>query len=577
MHGLIPRSFIDDLIQQIDIVEFIDSYVPLKKRGSSHLACCPFHHEKTPSFNVVSKKQFYHCFGCGASGNAISFAMQYLQQSFPEAIETLAARAGIPVPHEQSSDKNSPSKPSLYEMLQQVTQFYQQTLKKTGQTAIAYLKQRGITGEIAQRYQLGYAPNNWHTIELAFKTHQSELLATGMLVQRDNGQLYDRYRHRIMFPIHDRHGHMIGFGGRSLDDTQKPKYLNSPETVLFQKNRELYGLHQCLQYKADCTQLIVVEGYMDVIALAQHGIQNAVATLGTATSTYHIQLLTKYTKQIVFCFDGDEAGQQAAWRALENCLAHLDGGLNALFVFLPTTHDPDSLIREEGQAAFLKRLTQAIPLHRFFFDKLLNGIDNKTLAGKTQLIARAKPYLGKMPEGPAKELLIETLVRLTRIERHRVIQFMMEETNTTSKTPLQEQTTTRTPLNIALALLLQQPSLYTSDMSLLINRDLDMTLLQQMMQCIHDNPNISTGGLIEHWRNTDWFETMHALAAWEHQVPQEAQHKELKEILLFINKQHHENKIQILIEKARNMGLTETERFELQTLLQERHRVQATK
>ncbi len=341
MTGLIPRSFIDELLHQIDIVEFIDSYVPLKKRGTSHLACCPFHHEKTPSFNVVGTKQFYHCFGCGASGNVISFAMQYLQQSFPEAIETLAARAGVQVPREQP-DQNMVQKLSLYQVMLQITQFYQHTLKTSGKEAVQYLKQRGITGEIAKRYQLGYAPPGWHALEITFKSLKNELLTTGMLVQREDGKVYDRYRNRIIYPIHDRHGRIIGFGGRSLDGSQKPKYLNSPETVLFQKNRELYGLYQCIQQKTDFPYIIVVEGYMDVIALAQYGIHHTVATLGTATSTYHIQLLSKYTKKIIFCFDGDEAGLQAAWRALESSLTHLDQGLNAQFIFLPTGHDPES-------------------------------------------------------------------------------------------------------------------------------------------------------------------------------------------------------------------------------------------
>lgn len=574
MQGLIPRSFIDELLHQIDIVEFIDGYIPLKKRGTSHVACCPFHHEKNPSFNVVAKKQFYHCFGCGASGNAISFAMQYLQQSFPDAIETLAARAGIQVPREQPS-KMSVQKTSLYQIMQQITQFYQQTLKNSGQVAIDYLKKRGITGHIAQKYQLGYAPNGWHTLESPFKSFQNELLTTGMLIQRDDGQIYDRYRHRIMYPIHDRNGHIIGFGGRSLDDSQKPKYLNSPETVLFQKNRELYGLHQCLQQKNDISSIIVVEGYMDVIALAQHGVDNAVATLGTATSTYHIQLLSKYTKQVIFCFDGDEAGRQAAWRALESSLGHLDGGLNTQFVFLPQEHDPDSLIRLEGQAAFLKRLNEALPLHRFFIDTLLKDIDTHTLSGKTQLISKTKPYLSKMPEGPAKELLIEELVRITHIEPHRILQYLTEKsTQAIANHPQQAKSITRTPIHVAMALLLQQPEIYSPDMIILTLADSHQALLQQIIQAIQENPSLTTGSLIELWRDTPWFETINALAAWDHQVPQHAQLNELKEIFLFINKQTHENKIKILIEKARNMSLTETERRALQSLLQERHHTQ---
>ena len=332
--GLIPQPFIDELLNRTDIVEFIDSYVPLKKRGTSHIACCPFHNEKNPSFNVVAKKQFYHCFGCGASGNVISFAMGYLHQSFPDAIETLATRAGLAVPRDRHPEKHSHSL-NLYQLLDRVSTFYQQTLKSSGQVAIDYLKQRHVSGEVAKLYQLGFAPSGWQTLEAQFRPNKQELIATGMLIQKDDGKTYDRYRQRIMFPIHDRHGKIIGFGGRAIEADQKPKYLNSPETVIFQKNRELYGLHQILQQQNNVKNVLIVEGYMDVIALAQHGIMNAVATLGTATSAYHIQLLSKHTKQLVFCFDGDAAGRQAAWRALDNSLPQLNAGLDASFIFLP--------------------------------------------------------------------------------------------------------------------------------------------------------------------------------------------------------------------------------------------------
>ncbi len=300
----IPQPFIDDLLNKLDIVELIDSYVPLKKQGANYLACCPFHNEKTPSFNVVAKKQFYYCFGCGANGNAISFIMSYLNQVFTDAVETLASRLGMQVPRDGRLDKSQQSL-SLYQLLNRVSQFYQQLLKTKGQVAIDYLRQRGLSGEIAKRYQLGYAPEAWQTLEAVFKLNKNELIATGMLINKE-GRTYDRYRHRIMFPIHDRHGRIIGFGGRAIDANQKPKYLNSPETTIFQKSRELYGLHQILQQQKTIDSLIIVEGYMDVIALAQYGINNAVAALGTATSSYHIQLLGKHTKQLIFCFEDQQ-------------------------------------------------------------------------------------------------------------------------------------------------------------------------------------------------------------------------------------------------------------------------------
>ena len=458
MSGLIPQSFIDDLLQRTDLVEFIDSYVPLKKRGNNHIACCPFHNEKSPSFNVVAKKQFYHCFGCGASGNVISFVMSYLNQGFTDAIETLATRLGLTVPRDGQTEKNS-SFQDLYKLLSAVSLYYQKTLKNKGQAAINYLQARGLSGEIAQLYQLGFTNEGWHNLEKAFPHNQRELIATGMLIKNEEGKIYDRYRNRVMFPIHDRQGRIIGFGGRVLDADQKPKYLNSPETVLFQKSRELYGLHQILNQKKPADCIIIVEGYMDVIALAQHGIMNAVATLGTATSSYHIQLLAKHTKALVFCFDGDNAGKQAAWRGLESSLPHLNQGLDASFMFLPDGHDPDSLVRAEGKEHFLNRLKQATPLHRFFLDNLAKGINLLNPAGKTQLIHSAKPFLQKINEGSFKQLLIDDLARLTHIESHRLNQLITSPSQTVA--PVQTATITRTPMRSAIALLLQHPEIYS--------------------------------------------------------------------------------------------------------------------
>lgn len=576
IRGLIPRSFIDELLNRTDIVEFIDSYVPLKKRGTSHLACCPFHNEKNPSFSVIAKKQFYHCFGCGASGNAISFVMNYLQQSFPDAIETLSLRAGMQVPREQSSEPYNKDS-TLYQVLQRVSHFYQTMLKSSGQTAIAYLKKRGVSGEIARQYQIGYAPPGWQILESEFKNNKTDLLTTGMLIQKDDGKTYDRYRQRIMFPIHDRHGRIIGFGGRSLDDTQKPKYLNSPETVLFQKNRELYGLHQVIQHQSNHPTIIIVEGYMDVIALAQHGINYVVATLGTATSTYHIQLLSKHTKQLVFCFDGDSAGRQAAWRALENSLPNLDAGLSARFIFLPEGHDPDSLVREEGASSFITRLKTAISLEQFFFDTLLKDIDSSTLMGKSELVMAAKPWLLKMTDGPYKQLMINELSRLTRIENHRIIQLINENSSaleTLKKPPQENKSIKRTPMRIAIALLLQHPEIYVNCATTIQTTmlgDKKHRVLQKIMQQIIQNPSINTASLVESWRDSPLFDTLNSLAAWDHQVPEDDLVTEFLDTVLFIVKQDKENKIRLLLEKARNLDLTEKERLDLQTMLKQRH------
>jgi DNA primase len=571
MLGLIPRPFIDELLNRTDIVEFIDSYVPLKKRGTSHTACCPFHNEKTPSFNVVAKKQFYHCFGCGASGNAISFAMNYLHMSFSDAVETLATRIGLTVPREGRSEKNQQSF-NLYQFLNQVAQFYQQTLKTAGQAAITYLKQRGVSGEIARLYQLGYAPPDWQTLESIFKKNKNELIATGMLIEKDNGKTYDRYRQRIMYPIHDRHGRIIGFGGRAIEAEQKPKYLNSPETVIFQKNRELYGLHQVLQQQNPVNNILIVEGYMDVIALAQHGILNAVATLGTATSTYHIQLLSKYTKHLIFCFDGDAAGKQAAWRALESSLPHLNSGLDATFIFLPEQHDPDSLVREEGKDAFLLRLQNAMPLNRFLLETITQDIDISSLAGKSQLINAAKPYLNKMADGPYKQLMIDELSRLTRIEAHRIQQLLTEKTS--DPTPSTHTTIKRSPARIAIALLLQHPDIFKECSAQLPPELLDIQkqrVLKTLIQQVAADPSVNTAKLVELWRDTPVFESLTQLATWDHQVPEGALSKEFIDIVLFLAKQTRESTIQQLMKKAQEQGLNDDERVKLQNMLKQRH------
>lgn len=571
MSGLIPQPFIDDVLNKTDIVELIDSYIPLKKRGNSHLACCPFHNEKSPSFNVTAKKQFYHCFGCGASGNAISFIMNYLNQGFVEALETLASRLGLTIPRDGQLEKNKSSN-SLYKLLDEINQYYQDNLKQNGQIAIDYLRNRGLSGSVAKLYQIGFAPDGWHNLEKNFSSKQAELISTGMLVQNDDGKIYDRYRNRIMFPIHDRHGRIIGFGGRTLVKDQKPKYLNSPETPIFQKSRELYGLHQILNAKETPNEIIIVEGYMDVIALAQHGIMNAVATLGTSTSTFHIQLLAKHTKHLIFCFDGDAAGRQAAWRGLESSLPHLQSGLGASFIFLPEGHDPDSLVREEGRELFLKRLKQATALHSFFFDTLSKDINLLTHSGKTQLIHLAKPFLQKITEGSFKELLLDDLARLTHIESHRLNQLIQDPSEVSLSHPTAQ--ISRSPLRTAMALLLQNPEIYTLTAAQItpeLLNEKEHGLLLKLLQQIIENPKATTANLIEFWRNSPHFKSINQLAVWDHQVPEAELYKEFVDILLFLQKQNKELIIRQFINKSRQQGLTEMEKIKLQDMLKERH------
>lgn len=578
MSGLIPQAFITDILSRIDIVELIDTYVPLKKTGTSYVACCPFHQEKSPSFNVISKKQFYHCFGCGVSGNAISFLMSYLHLGFVEAVEELANRLGLEVPKDQATLEKRQQSTSLYKLLDQVSQHYQNALQSPrGRVALKYLYDRGFDEQTIKRFQLGYAYQGWENLESQFKAHREGLIQSGMLVEGDRGRPFDRYRHRIMFPILDRQGHMVGFGGRAVDATQKPKYLNSPENSIFQKGRELYGLYYLSQTGATFKNIIIVEGYFDVIALAQHGVSNAVAALGTATNPYHIQTLSKYTKQLIFCFDGDVAGRQAAWRALESCLGHLQDGLDVRFVFLPEGHDPDSFIREGGVEAFNQKLLEAVPFNIFFIDTLTKELDILSAAGKSQLINEAQPYLMKMQESPSKQLLLDDLARLSRIESHRLNQLIQEKPPETKEQPEKKpknQSVERSPIRLAIAILIQNPEIFKICQSK-VNTDLldseGQKILKKLIEQIAKNTEITTAMLIEQWRGTSFFSALNKLAAWDHQVPKQALAREFVDIILFLQKQNLEYKISEYLAKARHKGLTFSEQQVLQEMLKKKH------
>ena len=403
---MIPKNFIQDLLNRLDIVDVVERYVPLKKAGANFVACCPFHNEKSPAFTVSQSKQFYHCFGCGAHGTAIGFVMEHVGLGYVDAIEELARSAGLEVPHERPAAGDSYQKiaPDLYEVMQTATRYYREQLK-ISKRAIDYLKQRGLSGEIAAKYGIGYAPDGWQNLAAAFPDYQDDMLdETGLVINSDEGKRYDRFRDRIMFPIVNVRGQVIGFGGRVLEKGE-PKYLNSPETPLFEKGRELYGLYQAQKVIRARQRVLVVEGYMDVVALAQHGVEYAVATLGTATTPYHVQKLLRLTEQIVFCFDGDKAGQRAAWRALENVLPYLQDGKRISFLFLPAEHDPDSFIREFGQDAFEQLIQEAMPLSAYLLREISAELDLRTQEGRNQLLQRAKPLLTAIV-APATALLL---------------------------------------------------------------------------------------------------------------------------------------------------------------------------
>lgn len=415
MSGKIPHAFIDDLLVRVDIVDLIDSHLPLKKAGNSYKARCPFHTEKTPSFSVNRNKQFYHCFGCGAGGNAISFLMEFNHLDFVEAVEDLAGFIGIDVPREkhdyreQKHDYNA-----LYSILEKVAIFYVEQLRKhpDGIKAIDYLKNRGVSGETAKNFSLGFAPDEWDA--LASRFDNNKLMDAGMLIKKESGKTYDRFRGRLIFPIRDKRKRIIAFGGRVLDDSQ-PKYLNSPETAVFSKGKELYGLYELLKKNAKPKRILIVEGYMDVLTLAQFNIDYSVAALGTATSKMHLDLLFRFTSELIFCFDGDDAGQKAAWRAVQESFPCLKDGRQIRIMLLPQEQDPDSLLRKEGVEYFEKYIQESQPLSNYFFEYFSKDLNLTTVEGKSKLAAKAKPYIEKIPGGFFHEMMMEELKNLASI------------------------------------------------------------------------------------------------------------------------------------------------------------------
>lgn len=437
---MIPQSFIHGLLSRIDIVDAIDRHVPLKKAGANFVACCPFHSEKTPSFTVSQTKQFYHCFGCGAHGNAIGFLIEYSGLSFVDAVNDLAAYAGMQVPvqvdiapnqtgsndasrYSREGGDNNPeiSPQDLIGALQVATQFYREQLK-ISEKAITYLKKRGLSGKTAARFAIGYAPAGWKNLEAVFAGYRSEsvrklLVQAGLVIIADEAKQYDRFRDRIMFPILNQKGQIIGFGGRVLEQ-EEPKYLNSPETVLFEKGRELYNFFSARRAIREANCVVVVEGYMDVIALSQHGIDYVVAALGTATTGFHIQKLLRQTDNIIFCFDGDKAGRKAAWRALENSLVLLSDGKYLSFLFLPEGEDPDSYVSQYGKESFEQQLKKAIPLSEFLFKELCSEVNLQTSEGCAKLVSDAKPLLQQVEAPALSLLLLKRLVELSGISRN---------------------------------------------------------------------------------------------------------------------------------------------------------------
>lgn len=524
MAGRIPQSFIDDLLVRTDIVELIDSRVRLKKAGKNYQACCPFHNEKSPSFTVSQEKQFYHCFGCGAHGNAIGFVMEYDGLEFPDAIEELASMQGMQVPREQSIGGSANNQPAvskdLFELMNQIARFYESNLKSAPH-AVEYLKGRGLTGEVVKRFNIGYAPSDWDQVRRRFgasRDHEQLLISGGMLITRDNGPgSYDRFRDRIMFPIRDKRGRVIGFGGRVLGDGT-PKYLNSPETPIFHKGRELFGLYEVKQAHKDPRRILVVEGYMDVVALGQYDIDYAVAALGTATTSDHIHTLFRTTAEVVCCYDGDNAGREAAWRALDNALPHLQDGRELKFVFLPDGEDPDSLVRKIGKEGFEALLDEAQPFADFMFQRLRRDAILLGEAGKHEIAHEAAELIRRVPEGFTREGLITRLSSMMRWGENKQRIAELFARNTQPKAEVNKPKAIKlTPLRRALALMVQYPAVAAklpSMPELAGLRVQGIKFLLQLHQQILAQPGITTGILLEHWRGTKEGEILAQLAMY---------------------------------------------------------------
>lgn len=583
MAGIIPRSFIDDLLARLDIVDVIDARVKLKKQGKNYGACCPFHNEKTPSFSVSQEKQFYHCFGCGVHGNAIDFVMEYERLEFVEAIEELASSLGLDVPREQRSggqgsfskgpSANSEQKRSLYDLMGAIGKYYQDQLKQSSsKVAIDYLKGRGLSGEIAQKFGIGYVSDEWDNIRTNFgqqKQVQDMLVTAGMLIENDKGNRYDRFRGRIMFPIRDRRGRVIGFGGRVLDDGT-PKYLNSPETPIFHKGKELYGLYEVLQAYREPPHILVVEGYMDVVALAQYGVDYSVASLGTSTTGDHLQVLFRQTSTVVCCYDGDRAGREAAWRAMENALPYLSDGRQLKFMFLPDGEDPDSYIRENGKQAFEEQVTQAMSLSDFMFSSLMQQIDTSSKEGMAKLSTLAVPLIEKVPGGTLRLYLRELLGRkLGLMDEHQLQQLISKQGQQETRIQPHKEIK-RTPMREVLALLLQNPSYAQLIPDLSSVRDLSLpglSLFAEVVDKTQSNPHLTTGQMLEHWRGSNNEALLSRLASWQIPLDDDNQEDIFADSLDKILYQCIEKQIENLQAKERSVGLSVEEKRELLALM----------
>ncbi len=543
MSGRIPQAFLDQLLSRVDLVEVVDARVQLRKAGREYAACCPFHNEKTPSFYVSPGKQFYHCFGCGAHGNAIGFLIEYEHLGFVEAVEELARIAGLEVPREARGGGEHGRHDDLLVWVEAADRWFRQQLRSHAERsrAVDYLRGRGLVGETALAFGIGYAPPERDGLLKTLRAQGAgvkALVAAGLVVERDDGGHHDRFRERVMFPIRDRRGRTIAFGGRVLGDGQ-PKYLNSPETPLFHKGRELYGLHEARMALRQIPRLLVVEGYMDVVMLAQHGIRYAVATLGTATTAEHAERLFRLTRDVVFCFDGDRAGREAAWRALENVLPQLKDDRQIGFLFLPEGEDPDSLVRREGAEAFGHRLDGAVLLFDYLFERLKADINMNSLDGRSRLAGRARPYVERLPPGQLRDMMLRYVDKLAE-QRGSALQALPRvagaiEGIAPSVVARHNSRLVRTPVRHAIALLLNRPQLAREAAEpaqlAALGTQSGVPLLAELIELFRTQPHVGVAAALERYRGSETGRVLDRLATWQPELPEDLLESEFRGVL----------------------------------------------
>ncbi|WBM70104.1 DNA primase [Buttiauxella sp. WJP83] len=578
MAGRIPRVFINDLLARTDIIDLIDARVKLKKQGKNYHACCPFHNEKTPSFTVNGEKQFYHCFGCGAHGNAIDFLMNYDKLEFVESVEELSAMHNLEVPYEAGSGPSQierHQRQSLYQLMDGLNAFYQQSLtQQSAEPARQYLAQRGLSTEVIQHFAIGYAPPGWDNVLKRFggnSENRQALTDAGMLVTNDQGRSYDRFRERVMFPIRDKRGRVIGFGGRVLGDAL-PKYLNSPETDIFHKGRQLYGLYEAQQSQPEPSRLLVVEGYMDVVALAQYGISYAVASLGTSTTADHIQLLFRVTDTVVCCYDGDRAGRDAAWRALETALPYMTDGRQLRFMFLPDGEDPDTLVRKEGKEAFEARMEQALPLSTFLFNSLMPQVDLSSPDGRARLSTLALPLITQVPGETLRIYLRQELGNKLGILDDSQLEKLMPKLAENS-TPRPAPQLKRTTMRILIGLLVQNPELAPSVPPLNGLEQAKLPGLKLFIDLVNTclaQPGLTTGQLLELYRGTNEAATLEKLSSWDDIADKDIAEKTFNDALEHMFDSVLELRFEELMARSRTTGLTPAEREEVRVITESR-------